>query len=1002
MIEYLSAFLKKNYQLSGTLTPLVGELDLNFRLRTSTGKEYILKIAHFGESLEHLEMQHAIMTHLLEMNLDYHLPKVVSTLDGQQILKITDEQNRERFLRILTWVPGTLLAHTNPHTPALLKDTGHLMGAITKALEGFQHPGAERVLRWDLAQADWLMAHSQELKQPQIVQPFLDDFIKIIKPKINTLPQQVIHNDANDYNLLVDASEQIALGLIDFGDAVYTLRIAELAILIAYAIMHKPDVLAAAVKVTSGFNETCPLLPEEIELLYTLVGLRLTTTVTAAALNRKEFPDHAYHFISEAPAWDALEKWAALSENLVYYSLRSAAGLTACPQRAYFDEWLAKNKNQLAPMFNVNFSETPFLTLNLQVDSLELGNNHDFSRIEKFAETIDRMLAKAGVTYGLGGYGEVRPFYSTDAYRVMGNAGPHWRTVHLGVDVWAPAHTAVFAPLDGIVFSVKNNAGERDYGPTIILEHTVNDQLTFYTLYGHLSLSATEQLKKGDRIKKGSLLTRIGSPPENGNWPPHLHFQILLDPLEGAGDFPGVAFPTEVAVWKNICPDPGIFITTENILPKGFPTTQKLLRDRKKNLGANLSLSYATPIAMVRGYKQYLYDQDGRRYLDTCNNVPHVGHQHPRIVRAAQRQMALLNTNTRYLYPELTRYAAALAAKFPDPLEVCFFVNSGSEANELALRMARTYTGSKEMLAVEVGYHGNTNAVIDVSAYKFNGKGGTGAPAATHLLPIPDTYRGRHQNLKTAGVDYAAYAQVIIAQLAKDGKAPAGFICESILSCGGQIVLPEDYLKNVFKTVRAVGGLCIMDEVQVGFGRVGSHFWGFELQGVIPDIVTLGKPIGNGHPLGAVVTTRKIADAFANGMEYFNTFGGNAVSCEIGREVLAVIEDEQLTQNAALVGNYLLDGLKKLQQQFMIIGDVRGHGLFLGFELVKDREEKIPAPEAATYLANRMRQRAILMSTDGPDHNVIKIKPPMCFTVANADFLLGQLEIVLSENQMQV
>lgn len=1002
MIEYLSAFLKKNYQLSGTLTPLVGELDLNFRLRTSTGKEYILKIAHFGESLEYLEMQHAIMTHLLEMDLDYHLPEVVSTLDGQQILKITDEQNRERFLRILTWVPGTLLAHTNPHTPALLKDTGHLMGAITKALEGFQHPGAERVLRWDLAQADWLRAHPQELKQPEIVQPFLDDFIKTIKPKINTLPQQVIHNDANDYNLLVDASEQIALGLIDFGDAVHTLRIAELAILIAYAIMDKPDVLAAAVEVTSGFNETCPLLPEEIKLLYTLVGLRLTTTVTAAALNRKEFPDHAYHFISEAPAWDALEKWAALPENLVHYSLRSAAGLTACPQRIYFDEWLAKNKNQLASMFDFNFSETPFLQLNLQVDSPELGNNHDFSTIEKFAETIDRMLAEAGVTYGLGGYGEVRPFYSTDAYRVMGNAGPHWRTVHLGVDVWAPAHTAVFAPLDGIVFSVKNNAGERDYGPTIILEHTVNDQLTFYTLYGHLSLSTTEQLKKGDRIKKGSLLTRIGSPPENGNWPPHLHFQILLDPLDGVGDFPGVAFPTAAAVWKNICPDPGIFITTENILPKGFPTTQKLLRDRKKNLGANLSLSYAAPIAMVRGYKQYLYDQDGRRYLDTCNNVPHVGHQHPRVVRAAQRQMALLNTNTRYLYPELTRYAAALAAKLPDPLEVCFFVNSGSEANELALRMARTYTGSKEMLAVEVGYHGNTNAVIDVSAYKFNGKGGTGAPAATHLLPLPDTYRGRHQHLKTAGVDYAAYAQEIIAQLAKDGKAPAGFICESILSCGGQIVLPEDYLKNVFKTVRAVGGLCIMDEVQVGFGRVGSHFWGFELQGVIPDIVTLGKPIGNGHPLGAVVTTRKIADAFANGMEYFNTFGGNAVSCEIGREVLAVIEDEQLTQNAALVGNHLLDGLKKLQQQFMIIGDVRGHGLFLGFELVKDREEKIPAPEAATYLANRMRQRAILMSTDGPDHNVIKIKPPMCFTVANADFLLGQLEIVLSENQMQI
>ena len=405
---------------------------------------------------------------------------------------------------------------------------------------------------------------------------------------------------------------------------------------------------------------------------------------------------------------------------------------------------------------------------------------------------------------------------------------------------------------------------------------------------------------------------------------------------------------------------------------------------------------------MVRGYKQHLYDQSGRRYLDTCNNVPHVGHQHPRIVRAAQRQTALLNTNTRYLYPQLTEYAEALAAKFPDPLEVCFLVNSGSEANELALRMVRTYTGRRDMLAVEVGYHGNTNAVIDVSAYKFNSKGGAGAPNTTHLLPLPDTYRGIHRNLATAGSDYAAYAQKIIDELASVGKAPAGFICESILSCGGQIVLPENYLKNVFKTVRAAGGLCIMDEVQVGFGRVGSHFWGFELQDVVPDIVTLGKPIGNGHPLGAVVTTRKIADAFANGLEYFNTFGGNAISCAIGREVLSVLEEEDLLKNADLIGNYLLEKLRKMQDKFPVIGDVRGHGLFFGFELVKDREKKIPAPEQAKYLANRMRQRAILMSTDGPDHNVIKIKPPMCFTLENANFLLSQLEIILSENQMQV
>ena len=1000
MIKDLLIFLKENYALSGNLQPLVGELDLNFRFHTFNGEDFILKIAHFGENLDHLEMQNEMMIHLSKRVENYQLPQVVPSLNGEHILKIKDEENRERFLRLLTWVSGDLLAYTKPHTPQLLRSIGQLSGTVTKALKDYQHPGTRRTLRWDLAQADWLLEHPKELKHPALVQPFLDDFIKTIKPHLDALPSQPIHNDANDYNVIVDPEQQVATGLIDFGDAVHTLRVAELAILIAYAIMKKPDVLAASIEVTNGFNQACTLQPEEIKVLYTLVGLRLTTTVTAAALNRKEFPDHAYHFISEASAWDALEKWAALPENLVYYSLRNAAGLTPSPQRKYYDQWLKNNKKNLASVIAVDFSKTPFLKLDLQVDSLELGNNNDFSTIEQFDKTIKRMLEEAGVDYGLGGYGEVRPFYSTDAYKVMGNDGPHWRTVHLGVDVWAPAETVVYAPLDGTIFKVKNNAGERDYGPTIILKHEINDQLTFYTLYGHLSLSANQKLKVGDKVIKGSPLTRIGPAPENGNWPPHLHFQILLDPLEGDGDFPGVAFPSEQEVWKSICPNPNIFITTVNILPRGFPTRENLLKARNKNLGSNLSISYKEPLAMVRGYKQYLYDQEGRRYLDTCNNVPHVGHQHPRVVSAAQRQTALLNTNTRYLYPQLTEYAAALVAKFPNPLVVCFLVNSGSEANELALRMAKTFTGSQEMLAVEVGYHGNTNAVIDVSAYKFNGKGGTGAPSTTHLLPLPDTYRGKHRNPSTAGKEYAAYGEKIIDQLKKDGKAPAGFICESILSCGGQIVLPEDYLKNIFKAVRGAGGLCIMDEVQVGFGRVGTHFWGFQLQGVVPDIVTLGKPIGNGHPLGAVVTTRKIADVFANGMEYFNTFGGNPVSCEIGREVLAVVDDEQLMQNAEMVGNYLLDGLKELQDKFPIIGEVRGHGLFLGFELVKNREKRIPSPEQASYLVNRMRQRGILMSTDGQDHNVIKIKPPMCFNKNNADFLLEQLEIVFQENQM--
>jgi 4-aminobutyrate aminotransferase-like enzyme len=330
-----------------------------------------------------------------------------------------------------------------------------------------------------------------------------------------------------------------------------------------------------------------------------------------------------------------------------------------------------------------------------------------------------------------------------------------------------------------------------------------------------------------------------------------------------------------------------------------------------------------------------------------------------------------------------------------------YFVNSGSEANELALRMVKTLTQQKDIIAIETGYHGNTGVCIDVSSYKFDGKGGKGAPEYTHILPMPDVYRGVIRESATAGRDYANYIHQLLEQIHNKERNVAGFIGESILSCGGQIVLPRGYLAEVYAAVRSSGGLCIADEVQTGFGRVGESFWAFEQQHVVPDIVTVGKPFGNGHPLAAVITTQAIADAFANGMEYFNTFGGNPVSCAIGSAVLKVIKEENLQQNARSTGNYLIENFKTLQQQFPIIGDVRGTGLFLGFELIEDPKTLKSATDQATYLANRMRQRGILMSVDGPDNNVLKIKPPLCFSQTDADFLLENLAHVLREDFMR-
>ncbi|HMQ64627.1 MAG TPA: aminotransferase class III-fold pyridoxal phosphate-dependent enzyme, partial [Flavilitoribacter sp.] len=518
--------------------------------------------------------------------------------------------------------------------------------------------------------------------------------------------------------------------------------------------------------------------------------------------------------------------------------------------------------------------------------------------------TIDE-LRKGRVA--IGGYGEVRPFYTTDAYTVMTDSGPAWRTVHLGLDIWADAGTPVFCPVDGEVYSVHDNAGDKNYGPTIILRHNPTDGPEFYTLYGHLMLTSLDGLKAGQKVRKGQTIASIGPAPENGNWPPHLHFQVRLDMLGERQDFPGVAFPEKRRVWMSICPDPGWLLGGPWGQPDSKPLqNQEIIDFRKDHLGKSLSLSYRKPLHMVRGYGQYLYDYSGRRYLDTVNNVPHVGHQHHRIFRALTRQAALLNTNTRYLHEEITGFAEELLALFPKELCVVHFVNSGSEANELALRMARTYTGQKDMVVLQWGYHGNTNACVEHSAYKFGRKGGKGAPDFVHVAPMPDCFRGKYRgNPKAVGHLYADEVGELIRSVEASGKKIAGFLGESILSCGGQVELPPNYLKKVYEHIRAAGGVCIADEVQTGFGRVGDTWWAFQTQGVVPDIVTLGKPIGNGHPLGAVVCSRPVADAFANGMEYFNTFGGNPVSCAVGREVLRVIRDEKLMDHATAVGIYL-------------------------------------------------------------------------------------------------
>ena len=423
-----------------------------------------------------------------------------------------------------------------------------------------------------------------------------------------------------------------------------------------------------------------------------------------------------------------------------------------------------------------------------------------------------------------------------------------------------------------------------------------------------------------------------------------------------------------------------------------------LMQTRKEHIGRNLSISYKKNVKIIRGALQYLYDDKGNTFIDCVNNVSHVGHCHPSVVKAMQKQIATLNTNTRYLHDNLVEFAKMLTTTLPKELSVCYFTNSGSEANDLAIRMSRHFTKQKDVIVLDHAYHGTSTVAIEMSPYKFDGKGGFGQMPYIHKAKNPDQYRGEFRyDDADAGKKYAADVQRIIEELKKDNKTPAAFICETLLGVGGQIPLPVNYLQEVYRYVKEAGAICIADEVQVGFGRVGSAFWGFELQDALPDIVVLGKPIGNGHPLAAVVTTPAIADAFNNGMEYFNTFGGNPVSMGTGIAVLKTIWEEEMQQHALDVGSHLINGLKRLMEKHPVIGDVRGSGLFIGAEMVRSRTTLEPAVPEIDIVVEKMKDRGFFISTDGPLYNVLKIKPPLVFTKQNADELVKNLDEVLSE-----
>ena len=688
----------------------------------------------------------------LQNKKDSKTPVPIPFLSGEYV-KTIDVGNETKTCRMLSFLPGKFLGEISPNK-TLMGNLGAFLANVNKKLEGF-HSDAIRArdYEWDLQNLQLNRKYISAIpdpKQRRIVAYFFQKFDLLVAPCISELRKAYIHSDFNEWNVLAEG-EQV-LGLIDFGDMVYSPLINEVATALTYLSYDKDSFFDWATPFLEAYHNVIPLKRKELGLLYYLIATKLCISVCQSANARLLQPENKYASVSEKNAWKMLNMLLVLN---------------------------------------------PISVENHFIDALGLSK-------EKTIDVAQKVKTR----------------------------GRHFSTV--------------------------------------------------------------------------------------------------------------------------------------------------------------LSMSYKCPIYMSGAAFQYMYDGYGNTFLDAYNNIPHVGHSHPKVVAAGQKQMATLNTNTRYLYDLLSEYAEALLQRLPKKLNKVFFVNSGSEANDLAIRMAKKHSGKENIMVLEHGYHGHTQTGIDISDYKFNNPKGQGQKNHIIKAPIPKEYLGVFEGSEQPGVLYAKDA-VKLLHNSEDGIA--AFIAEPIVGCGGQVPLAPGYLKTLYPEVRKNGGLCISDEVQTGFGRLGSVFWGFESHGVEPDMVVIGKPMGNGHPMGAVITSEEVAGSFEKGVEFFSSFGGNPVSCAIGKAVLEVIDEEKLQQNALEVGAYYTSLLKTLQKEDGRIGDVRGEGLFLGVELIN--EKRVPNTDLAQFLKNELRKRHVLISTDGPADSVIKTKPPLVFSKENADRVASELRRAL-------
>jgi 4-aminobutyrate aminotransferase-like enzyme/Ser/Thr protein kinase RdoA (MazF antagonist) len=941
--------LATHYGITARAEPLGSQQDKNFLVFGADGEHLgVLKIANPAFSAVELEAQDAAAQLIAEAHPAARVSLPLPNLAGQPYTAVTGLLDGTAYARLLHYLPGGTLVDDGYLAPDVVAGMGELAGHVSRALAGFDHPGLDRVLQWDLrygkAVVDQLNSHVADTGQRNAIGIAATEAWSHIEQFADALPRQAVHLDLTDANIVAsrtDSGGKRPDGIIDFGDLSDTWTVSELAITMSSVLGHSGTGPASILPGVNAFHSLRPLTEVEAEVLWPLLVLRMAVLLVSDAQQAALDPDNEYVVAQTDAQWRMFEQATSVPIEVMTALLKAELGFATGGEPL-----------EGAPLTGLDPASVVTLDLSATSTAFDCGS---------FGVSVEDDAARSAVRDGAAlvvtRFGEPRltraPFLSRDAPDVVAT----------GVWLWPALTMTLAAPWPGDLIR---------HGDAV----TVRGE--------HHDVSVTNCVAvSGDRVEAGAAFATI----DENAWA-----TVTVQPVD-APRVPVFTSPELAAGWLAVARDPRPLL---GLSAQSLERQRNLLARRDQAFARVQEHYYREPPQIERGWRHYLMSTSGRVYLDMVNNVTVLGHAHPRVADAANRQLRRLNTNSRFNYEAVVEFSERLAATLPGPLDTVFLVNSGSEASDLALRLAMAATERRDVLAVREAYHGWTYATDAVSTSTADNPNAlTTRPDWVYTVESPNSFRGMYRGAEVG--EYAADAVRQVEQMVAAGRAPAAFICEPVYGNAGGMALPDGYLAQVYAAVRAHGGLAIADEVQVGYGRLGHWFWGFHQQGVVPDIVSVAKSTGNGYPLGAVITSRAVADAFSAQGYFFSSTGGSPLSCTIGLTVLDVLADEDLQGNALRVGEHLKTRLLALRGRHPIVGTVHGTGLYLGVELIRDLDTLTPATEETAAICDRMLELGVVIQPTGDHMNILKTKPPLCIDVAGADFYVDALDRVLSE-----